>query len=211
MRLLPPLAGLPFAAALLLVAAPASAQILSVYATLAPTVITHVQTGSTLTGSSTSTSQFTNASNVGIGGGLTFNLVPLGPVRLGLDLRGSTKPNSVGFDTALAGIKLTIKPPVLPIRPYIQGSAGYLATRTGNVSTITTGTSVTTIGGTYTNKYAAVEGIAGLDYRLGRFIDFRVIEIGVGKGFNTGVNLGSSGTTDSVNIVTINTGLVVHI
>jgi hypothetical protein len=133
----------------------------------------------------------------GVGGGLTLNFVHLGLATLGFDLRGSTKPGTSGADTAMGGIKLGFNPPLLHIKPYVQGSIGYLATRSKNVSALVSGNS------TFSNQSAVWEILGGVDYPLHHFVDYRVVEVGVGQGF---LNLGSYKPT----LFTINTGIVVH-
>ena len=188
----------------------AHAQIFSVYGTYSPAHFSNVATGSVLSGTATYTEQYASYWANGFGGGVTFGILPIGPVRIGLDLRGSTKPGTVGADTAFAGIKVGVKAPLIPIRPYVQISGGYVATRTNNISTLTSGAINSTVGGTFTNKYAAFEGIAGVDYHLVPFIDLRLIEIGAGKGYDTGINFGTTNTQGTLTLFTVNTGIVVH-
>ncbi len=199
----------------------AHAQIFEAYATFSPTHLGNVQNGLTLASNGvanqyTYQTQYTSFFAPAIGGGITLNVIPLGPVRLGVDVRGSTKPGTNGVDSALAGIKLAVKPPLLPIKPYIQISGGYLATRSNgfNYSSNDGGTTTLVTGATITNKYAAIEGIAGIDYHLLPFVNFRIAEFGYGKGYSVGPNFsnnfGAVTTQNDLNFFTINTGLVVH-
>ena len=193
-----------------LAAAPgAHAQVLEAYATFSPTHASNIETGSVFTGTGY-TEQYTSFFVPAIGGGVTLNFLQLGPVKLGFDLRGSTKPGTNGIDTALLGFKLAVKPPLLPIKPYVQVSGGYVATRTGNVSTLTNGAAVTTIGGTFTNQYAAFEGMAGVDYHLLPFVNLRLLEVGVGKGYNSGISFGAANVSQNLTFFTLNTGVVLH-
>ncbi len=171
------------------------AQVVSIYGTYSPTRVTGVQTGSVYNPPSGYQNEYTTVWANGFGGGVTLNFLPLPVISLGLDLRGSTRPGTVGADTALAGIKLGVHPPIIRIKPYIQASAGYLATRTVNQSTGLAGT-------TFTNKYAVYEVLGGIDYPLVPFLDLRLIEIGAGQ-----VILNNS---NNPNLLTINTGLVLH-
>ena len=132
----------------------------------------------------------------GIGGGLTLNMVPVGPIRFGVDLRGSTRPGAPGADTAMGGIRLGIKPPLFPIKPYIQASGGYVATRSRAISA----------GGSFQNRYAGWEVLGGLDFPLVPFFDVRLIEVGGGSGYRVG---NTSGVPD-ISLFTINSGLVFH-
>jgi len=185
-RLLPQLAFLltPFA----------HAQAVSVYGTFSDTHLTNLVTGTTQNGNvytSSTTSHFTP----GFGLGVTFNFLPIGPVRLGLDVRGSSKPGNDGSDLILAGPRLAVKLPGLRLKPYIQASGGYLRTRTTLV-----------IGVENTDQFLAYEITGGLDYPLLPFLDFRVIELGGGQG----INAFGSGDGHNTSLFTVNTGLVVH-
>ena len=190
------------AALVVLCAAPVHGQAFSVYVTSANSRFTNVQTGSVLTTSGLQ-NRYTNFWASGIGGGVTLGLVPVGPIRFGLDLRGSTKPGTTGADTAMLGFKLAVKPPLLPIKPYIQASGGYVATRTVNVST-TSITSTQTVGGTFTNHYAGWEILGGLDMPLAPFVDLRLVEVGGGAAY------GVTNNPPSISMFSINSGLVVH-
>ena len=190
------------AALVVLCAAPVHGQAFSVYVTSANSRFTNVQTGSVLTTSGFQ-NRYTNFWASGIGGGVTLGLVPVGPIRFGLDLRGSTKPGTTGADTAMLGFKLAVKPPLLPIKPYIQASGGYVATRTVNVST-TSITSNQTVGGTFNNKYAGWEILGGLDMPLAPFVDLRLVEVGGGAAY------GVTNNPPSISMFSINSGLVVH-
>lgn len=197
---------------LALAAAPAAhAQIVSIYGTYSPLHASNVATGSIANppapGTSFSsgyTEQYTSFFTSGFGGGVTLGALPLGPIHLGFDLRGSTKPGTVGADTAFAGIRLGFKPPLLPIKPYVQASGGYVSTRTFNTTTTFPGGAP--IGGTFTNKYAAYLIAAGVDYKLAPFFDLRLIEVGVGQALDV---LGGSSAPNAT-ILTLNTGLVFH-
>ena len=197
--------------AALALAPAAQAQLVEAYATFSPTHASSVQAG-TVTTTTGYTEQYASFWVPAVGGGVTLNFLPLGPIRLGFDLRGSTKSGVNGVDTALFGVKLAVKPPLLPIKPYVQISGGYVATRTANLGTYTSGSTTTSVGGTATDKYAAFEGIAGIDYHFLPFLNLRLIEIGAGKGYDVGGisfgNVANSG--QNLTIFTINTGVVVH-
>ena len=192
------------AALLLLSAVAAHAQAVSIYATSSSGRYTNVQTGSVLTGSGYQ-EQYANFWASGIGGGVTFNFLPVGPVKLGFDFRGSTRPGTTGADTALAGFKVGFNPPLIHLKPYIQASGGYLATRTVNVSTNPSNPSQT-VGGTFSNKYAAWEVLGGVDVPLASILDLRLIEIGGG----TGIIVPGTANAPNISLFTVNTGVVVH-
>jgi hypothetical protein len=186
-------------APLLLGTAAARAQ-LSAYITYSPTHLSSVDTGAVYTGTGY-TEQTASYWSSGVGGGVTFTLIRVPVLSLGLDLRGSTKPGTAGSDSAMAGLKLTAHPPIIPFKPYLQVSGGYLDTRTTNVSS-SPGNASSTAGGTFTNKYGAYEILGGLDYPFIHFVDLRIIEIGAGKGYGL--------STNNPTFVTLNTGLVLH-
>jgi hypothetical protein len=184
------------APAALLLAPTAQAQILSVYGTFSPTHLSNAPAGEiALPNNSGYQQQYSTYWASGVGGGVTFGVLPIGPIRIGLDFRGSTKPGTNGADTAMGGIKAGVHIPVIKIKPYIQGSVGYLATRTSNA------TSTSTI----SNDYLAWEIIGGIDYPLAHFVDFRVIEIGGGQGVPVGVS-----SSPNPSLLTISSGIVVH-
>jgi hypothetical protein len=182
----------------LLIGLSARAQVASLYVTSSSTRFSKVQTGTMASGAGYQ-SQYTSFWTSGIGGGVTFNFLPVGPVKLGFDLRGSTRPGTTGADTAMAGLKLAFTPPLIHIKPYVQASGGYVATRTVNVSAGGNGA-------TFGNQYAAWEILGGVDIPLAPFLDLRAIEVGGGQGFDI---LGSS-STPNISLFTINSGLVLH-
>ncbi len=190
--LLPLLLALPIAA---------HAQAIAIYGTFSPAHLSNIATGAvySATGYNEATASYVS---YGVGGGITANFIPVGPVRLGIDLRGSTKPGTSGADSAMVGIKLGIHPPVLRIKPYGEFAVGYLASRTTNLST-PSGQTTGSIGGIFNNQYGVFEVIGGVDYPLLGPLDWRIVEIGGGKGL---VKFGTNNPT----FFTLNTGLVVH-
>lgn len=183
----------------------AHAQFVGVYGTFSPTHVSNVQTGSVYT-SGTYTNQFASFTTYGVGGGATLNVLNLPIVKLGLDLRGSTKSGTQGTDTAMLGLKLGVNPPLIRFKFYVEAAGGYLATRSTNLSTVQSGSSVSPVGGTFSNQYAAYEILGGADFRFLPFIDLRLLEVGGGQGFN----VGALSTTNKVSLVTINSGVVFH-
>ncbi len=184
-------------AALVLAAPLTHAQIVSVYGTFAPVHLSNLVNGSTSSGAASTTSQW----NPGFGVGATFNVLPLGPVRLGLDIRESLKPFNDGYGLALAGPRLDVRVPLLRFHPYIEAAGGYLRTRTSLVnSPLPTGTQERA-------NFAAYEVLGGIDYRAIPFFDLRLIEIGGGQGYSFS---GSAGTGNNVSLFTISTGVVFH-
>jgi hypothetical protein len=173
------------ALAVLIFSTVAHAQVASIYVTYAPTHLTNVQTGNP--------PQYSTYWTNGLGGGVTLNFLPLPVISLGLDLRGSTRSRTPGADTAQAGLKLTVRPPAINIKPYVEAAAGYLGTRTVNAAA----------GGAASGTYLTWEILGGVDYPLMHFIDLRLIEVGGGQAINTGTGVNPS-------LFTVNTGLVLH-
>ena len=168
----------------------AHAQISEIYVTSSNLHASNVPSG---TIGNTSVVQYDSPWTSGIGGGVTLNFIPLPVVSLGVDLRGSTRPGTAGADTALVGLKLGVHPPLIHIKPYIQGSVGYVAVRTSSASN----------GASLTNKYLAWELAGGVDYPLVHFIDLRLIEIGGGGVVN-------SSSSNAPSLFSINSGIVFH-
>ncbi len=186
---------LRFTLLLLSMALPAAARAqVSAYLTYSPAHFSNVETGaiSSAGGFSEATTSYWSS---GVGGGVTLPVLHLPVVALNMDLRGSTRPGTKGVDSALLGLQLAVHPHVIPFKPYVQVSVGYLNTRTNNVSTGATSS-------TFDNKYLAYEVLGGVDYPLIHFIDVRLIEIGGGQGIGF--------DSRNASFVTVNTGLVVH-
>ena len=113
-----------------------------------------------------------------------------GPIRLGTDVRydilhgdGSTRQG------LLLGLRLAVKPPVLPIKPYIQASAGFEHTSHSNFAT------------SGTNGQYRIAG--GVDWTLLPRFDWRVVEVGRGSLFGQG----STGITTNA-LTTLSSGFV---
>ena len=138
----------------------------------------------------------------GVGGGVTFTPIHAGPLSLGLDLRGSTSRQKQGADTILVGIKAGFKLPLISLKPYLQGSGGYVGTR----STTTLGPPIM-LGGTVNRTFYAYELLGGLDFAILPHLDLRLIEIGGGQGY---YHSSSSSSIPNINLLTVNTGVVVH-
>jgi hypothetical protein len=118
-------------------------------------------------------------------GGVYYDFLKLGPVKLGADLRGSiltTKRGAyVGANgggariySSLGGVRAVIHTPLAPLKPYIQFSAGLGRSDYGLSKTVlNTGHIII-----YNNfEY---EGLAGLDIKLLPIMDWRVAEFGYG-------------------------------
>jgi len=133
----------------------------------------------------------THDPNVGWYNGLTFggydDVLHDGPLHLGFDLRaGFAGGSQHSYHSFLFGPRLAIKPPVLPIKPYIQAEIGFGGTKY-------TGRS----GGSYDNHFQSGI-IGGLDYTILPRIDVRIPEIGYEK-------------MNGVGMATLGFGLVVRL
>ncbi|HEX3968596.1 MAG TPA: hypothetical protein VHW70_11565 [Edaphobacter sp.] len=117
-------------------------------------------------------------------GGVYYDFLKLGPVKLGADLRGSILTTKRGaYVTAnaggtriysvLGGVRAAIHTPLAPLKPYIQLSAGLGRSDYGLSQTTSTGQIII-----YNNfQY---EGLVGLDVKLLPIMDWRVAEFGYG-------------------------------
>ena len=129
--------------------------------------------------------------------GVYDDFVHLGPVRAGLDLRGGlAKSSKVDYREALVGVRVAVKAPVVPFKPYVQASLG------AEESKYTGPTAVGITTSYHGNLIWQVFG--GVDFTVLPHIDWRAVEVGVGKqstasGFNY-----TAGPT----VVTVGTGLV---
>jgi hypothetical protein len=135
----------------------------------------------------------TGVNGLGPGLGMTLNFIRTPGVNLGFDFRGSKHVNTNGADTGLVGLKLSIKPPILHITTYIQGSFGYL------------GTSVTKASQSAdTSHYGAAEILGGVDYPILAHFSIRVLELGVGRALDRLYN------STRPTFVTASSGIVYH-
>jgi hypothetical protein len=121
---------------------------------------------------------------LGGGGGVYYDFMKLGPVKLGVDVRGSiltTKRGAyVNFNgpgahiySALGGVRAAFHTKYAPLKPYLQISAGLGRSDYGLFST----------GGSGPNAIHSnfqYEGLAGMDIKLLPIMDWRVAEFGYG-------------------------------
>jgi len=168
---------------------------------------------------------------LGGGGGIYYDFKTLGPVRIGVDARGTitdSKQGAYSFSrgggtriySTLGGIRASFHTHWVPVKPYIQVSAG-LGRSDYGLFTAVIGTPGRTVpnpnGGTpitippilnntvvrYNNLQ--YEGFAGIDLRILPSMDFRVVELGYGALTSFGTN----GHTYPIG--TISTGVVFHL
>ena len=132
--------------------------------------------------------------------GAYYDFRSIGPVRLGVDLRGSvlnsnksattysSSTDAIRHYSALGGVRGEFRTPFRWLYPYAQVSAGYA--RTNAASTLLS----------EYKDYTQVQGFVGADIPLLPNLDLRAIELGAGEVF------GSS----SHSIQSIGMGVVFH-
>jgi len=125
-----------------------------------------------------------DVSPLGGGGGIYYDFLKVGPVKLGADLRGTIVTTKRGayvnangggarINSALAGVRVVFNAPVMRsvLRPYLQGSAGIGNTNYG----LLYGSN-----GVKTKTNFEYMGYAGVDIPLLPIMDFRLVEFGMG-------------------------------
>lgn len=112
-----------------------------------------------------------------------YDFRSLGPVRLGVDLRGtvlnsnksattySSSVDQIRHYAGLGGLRGEFKTPFRWLRPYAQISAGYMRSNAAEVNPRN-----------YDN-FTQVEGFGGVDIPLVPWMDIRAIELGAGAAF----------------------------
>jgi hypothetical protein len=122
-------------------------------------------------------------------GGIYYDFMKLGPVKLGADVRGSILTTKRGaylnFDgpgtriySALGGVRASFRTKYAPLKPYIQVSAGLGRSDYGLYTPAAQNGLVVNKIVIYNNfEY---EGLAGLDIKLLPIMDWRVAEFGYG-------------------------------
>ncbi len=126
--------------------------------------------------------------STGFGVGIYYDAYHLGPISLGLDLRGSAAKQ---VKTGLGGVRLAIHPPILPLKPYVEGLVG--------------GTNSTNIYNTANTNFV-YQVVGGLDYTIIPHFDFRAIEIGYGK-ISSGITTAS---TPRSTLINVSSGIAIH-
>ncbi len=136
----------------------------------------------------------------GVGIGVYDDLVHASLVDVGVDVRGSIqKGGNAHLNSFMVGGRVSFHPVAIPVRPYAEVLAGVGGTRAATNPV-------------YQNKveYGAV---AGLDYPLGKLVDFRVIEIGYSslQTINTPAVTGASSTFPASRLLNFSTGIVIRL
>lgn len=112
---------------------------------------------------------------VGGGVGVYDDLVHLGPLSLGLDLRGDLSSESkLYYRSLLGGVRVAFRVPLVSLRPYVQGSIGVGGTKPKDSFAVGISNAH------YSNKLT-YEGLVGADLGVLPHVDWRVIELGGGK------------------------------
>lgn len=192
-------------AAATFVTATAHAQ-LGVYGTFTATRMTNLKSSPEATDPSAINN---SVSPIGGTGGIYYDFLKLGPVKLGADLRGSILTSTRGayinangggtrINSALFGVRAVFHVPVLRsvLRPYVQGSAGFGSTNYG----ILYGSS-----GVQTKSNFEYMGYAGVDIPLAPFMDFRLVELGAGALNPFGTN------SHNYPLQSVSSGIVFHL
>jgi len=150
--------------------------------------------------SSVATSSYASGWFKGPGGGVYFNLVHLGPISLGGDVRGDyLYQSSQHYRDLLLGVRIGAKAPLIPIRPYVQFSAGL----GGSSRLVFNGNTFHTVN---TSKFQYWI-IGGIDHTVLPHIDWRVVDLGYGHMAGTSGGVSVSGA----NMFTLGTGVVVRL
>ncbi len=157
---------------------------------------------------------YTNGSFDPVGGtfGAYYDWRTFGPVRLGVDARGSIANSTKGAYTAtaagghlasvLGGMRASFHVPLIPLKPYVQGSAGLARTNFGtdyNTGLASSGVSNST--GIQLSNHVEYDVFAGADLSILPFIDFRVVELGYGA---------VQGHAHTYPVESLSSGIVIH-
>lgn len=137
----------------------------------------------------------TTSWNYGPTVGIYDDFLHLGPLSLGVDLRGGYAHSSTqDYRDILFGVRVAAKAPVLPIKPYIQGSVG-LGSFKPNLQS-----------GPFTPHYnnkATYGVLGGVDITVFPHVDFRALELGF-----TQMNGTTFNPPTRTNAFTLSTGIV---
>ena len=155
---------------------------------------------------------FTNNTNkasewfYGPGIGIYDDFLHVGPVQLGADLRGSYLIGSNDrYRSVLGGVRVAVKPPLLPIRPYAEGLIGVAGTKSNQSGSFSTANSVS-FSNTFGTKFA-YQILGGVDWAILPHVDFRVIEVGYGRASA----VSSETNAPSSSMTSISSGLVLRL
>lgn len=151
---------------------------------------------------------------LGFTGGAYYDFKSLGPVRLGVDVRGSSMNTHRGAQVSsdgagahifsgLGGVRLSFHTPIKYIHPYVEGAAGIGRSNYGVLSNSSINNYVTP--GVQTLSNLEYHGYVGVDVPFASFVDWRVFEVGYGA-------LNSFGSAaHTYPIMSISSGVVFHL
>jgi hypothetical protein len=158
----------------------------------------------------------------GVQAGAYYDFRTIGPMRLGLDLRGgdfhSNKSatssaggnNATGLDDVLLGVRGSFHTRYSWLSPYAQVSAGYARSNaTEPFGTVSPGFGSNPNAPRFEDNFVMYEGFAGVTIHLFPMLDLRPVELGIGN-MN---RLGSGGPWDgpgSVMVKSIGAAIVFH-
>jgi hypothetical protein len=160
-----------------------------------------------------------NPSGIQFGGYYDFKTI--GPVRLGIDLRGgdfhSNKSatsfaggkNATGFDDGLVGVRGSFHTKYSWLSPYAQISVGYARSNATEPFGSPNVVASPTFSPRTEDNFVIYEGFAGVDIHVFPLIDLRPVELGIGN-LN---RFGTTGTGDgpgSIGIKSIGAAIVFH-
>jgi hypothetical protein len=179
---------------------------LGVYGTFTATQMTNLKSSPEAT---TPNAINNDVAPLGGTGGIYYDFLKLGPIKLGADLRGSivttkrgalTNANGGGarINSALFGVRAVFHAPLFHsvLRPYVQGSFGLGSTNYG----LLYGSN----GVSLRNNFEYM-GYAGVDIPLLPIMDFRLVELGAGGLNPFGTN------SHNYPLQSVSTGVVFHL
>ena len=142
----------------------------------------------------------------GPGIGIYDCFLHVGPVQLGADLRGNYLFGSNDkYRSVLGGVRVAVKPPLLPIRPYAEGLIGIAGTKSSQTGSFNTASSVS-FSNTFGTKFA-YQILGGVDWTILPHLDLRLAEVGYGQASA----VSSEVNPPSSSIVTISSGIVLRL
>jgi hypothetical protein len=157
-----------------------------------------------------------NPSGIQFGGYYDFKTV--GPVRLGLDLRGgdlhSNKSatsfaggtNTTGFENVLLGVRGSFHTKYSWLSPYAQISAGYARS---NATEPFGSPNPLPLQPRYEDNFLVYEGFVGVDIHVFPLIDLRPVELGIGN-MNRFGTAGPNDGPGSIGVKSIGAAIVFH-
>ena len=179
--------------------AAARAQHVEAYFTVSENHLTNTPTGVVIRNGAPVT-QYDDANVFGFGYGVSLRVLSAPKLWVGLDARGTRRPTvKDSMDDGLFGFKVATNAPVLHIRPYVEGTAGFMSVRRPNTSDAASGRQ--TLDGGFASHFAIAKGFVGVDVPVTSFLYVRAAEVGFGSSF---------GATPNSNLLSVNSGVVFH-